>query len=304
MPPPTEVTASEQLQVETASAAPWQRTGLGPLMERTSGRSDVVVGLIDGPIATDHPGLAGARVRRVGTPLPGGEPANEAGRRHATFVAGMLCATRASEAPAICPGCAFVHSVIFGAAPSGDPAPSADPGLLADGLVACVDAGAEIINMSVAAAPSPNTDRNLHDALDYAMSRRVIVVAAAGNDGTIGSSTITRHPGVVPVTALDRDDRPLASSNLGRSIGRRGIAAPGQGITSLDPDGGAVSWSGTSVASPFVTGALALLRSLFPTVAAVHALNALRRSGAASRRSIIPAMLDAHAAFMLLNTRN
>jgi subtilisin family serine protease len=294
------VTVSEQLRAEAASAAACRRAGLGSLMRETSGRPEVLVGLIDGPIATDHPDLLGARVRRLDSPLPLAGDVARAARRHGTFVAGMLCATRASEAPAICPQCTLVHAVIFGAARAGPFTPSADPRLLADGLVACVDAGAEIVNMSVAAAPSPNTDRDLRDALRYAVDRRVVIVAAAGNDGTLGSSTITRHPGVVPVGALGADGRPLASSNLGSSIGRRGVAAPGEAITSLDSDGGTVTWSGTSVAAPFVTGALALLRSLFPATSAMQALFVLRSSGAPQRRSIMPAVLDARAAYRLL----
>jgi len=287
------------VRAETASASACQRAGLGPLMRRTAGRPDVLIGLIDGPIAVDHSDLLGARVKRLASSVPHGDPTDVA-RRHGTFVAGMLCATRGSEAPAICPECTVLHSVIFGAARTDAFTPSSDTAPLVDGLVACVDAGVDIINMSVAAAPSPNTDRNLDDALSYAMDRRVVVVAAAGNHGTVGSSTITRHRGVVPVIACDSEARPLVSSNLGSSIGQRGIAAPGEGVTSLDPGGGTVRWSGTSVATPFVTGALALLRSLVPATSAVQALIALRRSSAPRPRSIMPLVMDAHAAFRLL----
>ena len=56
-------------------------------------------------------------------------------------------------------------------------------------------------------------------------------------------------------------------SNFGNSIGRRGLSAPGDGITSLrDADGNAPTFGGTSAAAPFVTGTIALLKSVFPKV--------------------------------------
>jgi subtilisin family serine protease len=292
------VTVTEQHD-ETASEGAVVRAGLAPLMRRTRGRQDVVVGLIDGPIAIGHPDLASARLQRLGDAAP---PASDAGAAlaHGTFVAGMLCAERSSAAPAICPGCTIVHRVLFeGARAEGEPV-SAPPRVLADGVVACVDAGAEIVNLSVAAAPSPNTDRDLQEALSYAMARGAVVVAAAGNDWTVGGSTITRHPGVLPVTALSSAGRPLPSSTIGRSIGRNGIAAPGERITSLAPGGGSVTWTGTSAAAPFVTGALALLRSLLPSVRATRAAMALRQAPGRRSRSIVPTGLAAHAALILL----
>lgn len=273
----------------------WWNSGLPLLMERSAGRSDIVVGLIDGPVATDLVALAKARVHRLSN-----EPdklfSDSAARRHGTFVAAMLCAARGGAAPGLCPACTFVHFVIFEPGSGDNGVPSADSRLLADGIVECVNAGAEVINMSVAGAPSATTDRRLADALTYAMHRRVLVVAAAGNDGTFASSTITRHPGVVPVVACDREGRPLPSSNLAGSIGRRGIGAPGDRITGLDLDGGTIVRSGTSVAAPFVTGAIALLRSLSPTTPPIEVLAALRRASGRGRRLLMPPLLNASAA--------
>ena len=64
------------------------------------------------------------------------------------------------------------------------------------------------------------------------------MVAAAGNQGTVGSSVITRHPWVIPVIACDLQGRPTTESNLGSSIGRRGLAAPGENIASLGTTAG------------------------------------------------------------------
>ena len=96
----------------------------------------------------------------------------------------------------------------------------------------------------------------------------ITVVAAAGNQGTVGSSAITRHAWVIAVIGCDLEGRPTAESNLGSSIGRWGLAAPGQNITSLGTDGKPQTSGGTSVAAPFVTGAIALLWSEFPGASA------------------------------------
>jgi subtilisin family serine protease len=143
--------------------------------------------------------------------------------------------------------------------------PSATADELAEAIVEVVDAGARIVNLSAALqGPSPRGERSLEQALDHALRRGVVVVAAAGNQGEVGSSAITRHPWVIPVVAYDRRGRPMVSSNLGASIGRHGLGGPGEGITSLGAETEPRTMGGTSVATPFVTGAVALIWSEFP----------------------------------------
>jgi subtilisin family serine protease len=143
--------------------------------------------------------------------------------------------------------------------------PSAVPEEVAAAIIETIEAGARVINLSAALAqPSLKQEAELKLALDYAAQRRVIVVAAAGNQGIVGSTAITRHPWVIPVVACDLRGRPLGESNLGHPIGRQGLTAPGENITSLGPDGKPISFGGTSAAAPFVTGTIALLWSEFP----------------------------------------
>ena len=175
--------------------------------------------------------------------------------------------------------------------------PSASPEELADAIVECVGAGARILNLSVAlGAPSPNKEPKLEQALSYAGARSAIVVAAAGNQGTIGGSAITRHPWVIPVVACSAQGHPMGISNLGSTIGRRGLMAPGDGITSLGADGVTVTSSGTSAAAPFVTGAIALLLSIFPEASAAQAKLAVTRVDL-RRATIVPPLLDAGVAY-------
>jgi hypothetical protein len=63
------------------------------------------------------------------------------------------------------------------------------------------------------------------------------VIVAAGNQGTLGSTAITCHPWVIPVVGYDLQGRPMNHSNLGSSIGRRGLGAPGDRITSIGANG-------------------------------------------------------------------
>jgi subtilisin family serine protease len=134
-------------------------------------------------------------------------------------------------------------------------------------------------------------------ALDLAAARGVMVVAAAGNQATLGSSVITRHPWVIPVAACDRQGRPSHDSNLGNSIGRRGVRAPGDHIPTLDANGKQRTFSGTSAATPLVTGAIALLWSVFPRAAAAEIKLAVTQAAGLRRTTVIPPLLDAWAAY-------
>jgi subtilisin family serine protease len=178
--------------------------------------------------------------------------------------------------------------------------PNASPDDLADAIANCLDASARILNLSIAlSAPSPNKEARLEQALAHATRRGVIVVAAAGNQGTLGSSAITRHPWVIPVVACDSRGWPLASSNLGSSIGRRGLMAPGEHITSLGTYGRAVTSGGTSAATPFVTGAIALLWSMFPEARPAEVKSAVT-AAVARRATPVPPLLDAWASYQLM----
>jgi subtilisin family serine protease len=276
---------------------------LTALMERTSGRREIVVGLIDGPVATNHPDLASDQIREIPGRLAGvcAQPPSAA-CLHGTAVAGILCARRGSAAPAICPGCTLLLRPIFLEATLGNQEiPSTTPEELAAAIVECVDAGAHVVNMSVAlASPSAKREPRLEEALDYAATRGVIAVAAAGNQGTLGSSPITRHPWVIPVVACDLRGRPMSQSNLGSSTGRRGLSAPGSEITSLGADGQARTFGGTSAATPFVTGAIALVWSEFPTASAVEVKWAVTRAHAPRRNLVVPPLLDAWAAYQAM----
>ncbi len=283
--------------------SPLDLVKLTALMDRTSGRAEIAVGLIDGPVAINHPDLTSENIREIPGKLSGTcAQASSAACLHGTFVAGILCGQRGSAAPAICPNCTLLVRPIFAETTSGNgQMPSATPEDLAVAIVETIDAGARVLNLSAALAqPSSKGERELEEVLDYAARRGVIVVAAAGNQGTLGSSAITRHPWVIPVVACDLRGRPMNQSNLGSSIGRRGLSAPGEDITSLGAEGQPLTFGGTSAATPFVTGAIALLWSEFPAATAAEVRLAVTQAYAPRRNTVVPPLLDTWAAYQAM----
>lgn len=282
--------------------APSDLVGLGPLMALAAGRPEVVIGLIDGPVRTDHPDLARESIREI----PGRDARcsdrGSAACFHGTFVAGILAARRGGVAPALCPGCTLVTRPIF--AETDGPSvrlPAATPQELAAAISECMNAGARVLNLSAALAhASPRDERDLQAVLDHACRRDVVVVAATGNQALMGGSVITRHRWVIPVVAYSRNGRLLTQSNLGAAIGRHGLGGPGEAVTSLSPTGGSATSGGTSVAAPFVTGTVGLLLSVFPRATGAEVRTALTQSASSRRRTVVPPLFDASAAHHML----
>jgi subtilisin family serine protease len=284
-----------------APMPPLELVRLSPLMRRTSGRPGILVALIDGPVLMAPPGPWTSNVRHLSAVLPAtcSQPSSSA-CLHGTFVAGILAAKRGSQAPSICPDCTLLVRPVFSEqTQTNSQMPSATPPELADAILDTVNAGAHIINLSLAVAHSSTRgERQLEAALNYAANRGVLIAAAAGNQGEVGASVVSRHPWVISVAGCDPSGRPMSQSNFGGSIGRFGLLAPGDNITSLGPTGDPETFGGTSAATPFVSGTLALLWSEFPSAAASTLKLAL--AGRQARTTVVPPLLDAEAAYQSL----
>jgi subtilisin family serine protease len=285
---------------DEADRDPLHLVGLSPLMDITTGSAEVVIGLIDGPVALDNPDLTARSIR----PLPGRAAVcsvSSASCIHGTFVAGILTARRTAKAPAICPDCTLLVRPIFANGQrDANSIPTATSSELAAAIAECLAGGARILNVSATVAHAHgNGARRLADALDDAVRKGAIVVAAAGNQGVVGASAVTADRAVIPVVSYSRAGRPLTGSNLGASIARRGLGAPGDAITSLAPGGGTLQSGGTSAAAPFVTGAAALIWSEFPAATGGSIRKALA-TAAGRGRGVVPPLLNAWSAYQAM----
>jgi thermitase len=127
---------------------------------------------------------------------------------------------------------------------------------LAAGIIYATDAGAAVINLSLGgSAPS----ELLKQAIDYATSAGVMVIAASGNSGTAGVLYPARYSSVIAVSATDSGNQVASFSNYGPEVD---IAAPGENIFSTNIDQGYATRTGTSMAAPMVSGAAAILLGL------------------------------------------
>src|SRR5205823_7385442 len=134
---------------------------------------------------------------------------------------------------------------------------------LARGILLAVEYGARIINIS-AGQPMPAASAYpiLADAVDRAVRRGVLVVAAAGNDGCECLHIPAAMRGVLAVGAMDAQGQPLESSNWGRAYQSAGLLAPGTGLVGARAGGGTSVVAGTSYATAIAAGAAALLWSI------------------------------------------
>ena len=123
---------------------------------------------------------------------------------------------------------------------------------VAAAIVYAADNGAQVINMSLGGS-SPSSV--LQDAVTYAASKGVILVAAAGNNGTQGALYPAAYDPVIAVGSVDPNLQPSSFSNYGPLID---IWAPGRDILTTKRDGSYGLVSGTSFAAPYVAGAEAV----------------------------------------------
>jgi thermitase len=127
--------------------------------------------------------------------------------------------------------------------------------------------GADVINLSLG---SPSRSTLLQKAIEDATANGVVVAAAAGNSNSIvaeypaaGNGVAASADGLVAVTSVNRYDQKSDFANYGSWVD---IAAPGESIRSAFPVSQYAYWSGTSMATPFVSGQAALIHAVYGTL--------------------------------------
>lgn len=129
---------------------------------------------------------------------------------------------------------------------------------VSNGVYWAADHYADIINMSLGGTSSSTT---LENAVNYAWNKGVVVVAAAGNGGNTSPHYPAYFENSIAVAATDQNDQKASFSTYGSWVD---IAAPGVSILSTVPGSSYSSWSGTSMATPHVSGVAALVKATFP----------------------------------------
>ena len=163
---------------------------------------------------------------------------------HGTAVASVIIG-RDSLTPGVAPGADIVSVRIA------NDLGQSDSFLLAKGIVAAVDAGARIINISMGSFGDSAIVRN---AIAYANTAGSLIVAASGNNGTDRVTYPAANSGVVAVGAVDAAGNHLDFSNTGSQLA---VTAPGFGVNAAWLGEQAASVSGTSFSSPIIAGAIA-----------------------------------------------
>jgi len=313
------------------------RTGWGEVWERQAeiwpdadrvGGGGITVAVIDTGVDYRHPDLAAnvwrdsnqrpgrdfvdiqlpLYVRHGYLPIPGEDyrgrdfdPADRSG--HGTHVAGTIAAVAGNGAGIA--GVAWKARLMplrvgFNIrTPGGDEAGLLELDDIAAALVYAADQGADVVNMSFGA--TGEEPLLLRVALRYAHDHGVVLVAAAGNEGSDAAQSYpASDPDVICVGATVSSDRRIHFSNWG---GRVDLAAPGSDILSLRAAGTALTGSGnlagedrlyirasgTSMAAPHVAGAAALLLSRHPELTPAAVLARLASSAAPTGETTVRA---------------
>jgi cyanobactin maturation PatA/PatG family protease len=177
---------------------------------------------------------------------------------HGTHVASIIFGQPGSPVQGIAPKCKGIIVPVF-----------ADDRLktsqldLARGIEQAVNAGAHVINLSGGQLTDfGEADGWLQNAVRLCRENNVLLVAAAGNNSCDCLHVPAALPSVLAVGAMDANGKPLDFSNWGEAYKDQGILAPGKDILGAKPGGGTDRLSGTSFATPIVSGVAAVLLSL------------------------------------------
>lgn len=228
----------------------------------------IIVAVVDSGVSADHPLLHG-RVLSNGFDYVNNDdnPADDNG--HGTHVAGTVADCTQGLNVKILP-VKVLGSNNIGYSSN-----------IANGIRYAVDHGASVINYSIS-GPIDKDDSYIDDAINYALSKGVTFVAAAGNEKMNTSVRCPAHRSDIIVTSAINPNLTICEweekgPNYGNTID---VAAPGELIQSCCP--AAFSsymirpMSGTSMAAPHVSAVAAMLKILYPTASPAQIENIIK----------------------------
>ena len=217
---------------------------LGVTGDNSQWGNGVKIAILDTGIA-DHIAFKNSIERINLIPLPS-DPSLLNG--HGTAVASLIFSNH-PLAPGVAPGATPLSVRIA------DDSGNSNSFLIAQGIIAAVDAGAHIINISLGGSGQSSL---VESALAYAKQAGIIVVASAGNSGTQGVMQPAANPSVIAVGAVDANNQHMNFSTSGSQVA---VSAPGYGVNVAYPGDTAARVNGTSFSSPIMVGTIAATMS-------------------------------------------
>ncbi|MET9631535.1 type VII secretion-associated serine protease mycosin [Lentzea sp. NPDC006480] len=256
------------LAAQTIEEQEWHLGALDIYSAQDQARGDgVVVAVIDSGVDAKHPDLAGRVLPGTGFGSSKGTDGTTDTDGHGTGMAAIIAATgKNGGALGIAPGARILPI-------SSSEKEQFSLDVVAESIRWAADHGAKVINMSLGFSSSMTP--SLVKAVNYAIEKDVVLVAATGNDGKEVSAP-ANIGGVIAVAGTNREGKPWKSSNVGADTV---LAAPAEGIVTAAPESvyasGYAEMDGTSAASAIVSGVAALVRAKHPEMPAKDVVNAL-----------------------------
>jgi subtilisin family serine protease len=232
-----------------------------------SQRDDVIIAVLDTGVNASHEDLKQSLV--AGYDFASNDTVPDDQNGHGTHVAGIAAAigNNGVGVSGVAAGARIMPVKVLSNNGSGDLSS------IINGIRYATDHGAQVINMSLGGS---GTSQAMQDAISYALSKGVVVVAASGNsNGPVGFPG--NCSGVVTVGAIDSSGTRASYSNYGPELD---VVAPGSNIfsTFMGSASSYITMSGTSMAAPAVSGVAALVKAINPALAATAVEDILRRS--------------------------
>ncbi|MFK0019390.1 type VII secretion-associated serine protease mycosin [Streptomyces sp. NPDC090798] len=238
---------------------------------RTTKGQGITIAVLDTGVDDQHPDLVGNVLAGKDMVGFGAQRGDRAWARHGTAMAGIIAGHghgvgNGDGVLGIAPEAKIlpVRVILEDGDSARTRARNTRGNALAEGIRWAADQGADVINLSLgddskSAHPEPAEDA----AVQYALKKGAVVVASAGNGGEKGDhiSYPAAYPGVIAATAVDQNGT-HASFSTRRWYAT--VSAPGVDVVIADPDDKYYEGWGTSAASAFVSGAVALIKAAHP----------------------------------------
>lgn len=244
----------KKVEITDVSSLP----GLKSCWAESLGDPQVCVAILDGPVDEHHPCFQGVKLSRL--PSTVSESAGQ-GRMavHGTHISSVIFGQHGSPVQGIVPGCRGLIIPVF----SDTHKRRLSQLNLARAINQAVDQGAHVINISGGQLIQPDAANPiLTNAVQFCNDQGVLIVAATGNDGCECLHVPAALPSVLAVGAMNSQGLPFEFNNWGKTYQTQGILAPGEKILGAVPGGGTTALTGTSFATPIVSGIVALLLSI------------------------------------------